>query len=166
MEAKPLIVMGAILFLPSYYLWSRGYKKALFAFLGSFISLIGVLVGVFLNNHAVIFGSMLSVPLCFGLYFVFKHREKIFNFLRNIKKEYSIRESVGWCIPIAFALCADIKYPSYVFIAYIASCFFMNDFKGTFFCRVKFLIKCALFFWLMVVFIYIVGHVSISNRFY
>lgn len=165
MEAKPLIVIGALLFLPSYYLWSRGYKKTLFAFLGTLISLsLGVIVSIFQGNGIAVVASIAFVPLCFGLHFVFKHREKIFDFLRNIKKEYSIKETIGWCIPIAIALTIDVRYVSYVFIAYIASCFFMNDFKGTFFYRVKFLLGCAFLFWVFVVIMYILGHVS--SRFY
>lgn len=165
MEAlKSLAVISAILFLPSYYLWTRGYKKTLFAFFGFFVALIGVLVGAFLNNNAVIYGSLISVPLCFGVYFTLKNKEKIFDFLRNIKKEYSIKESIGWCIPIAIALTIDARYVPYVFIAYIASCFFMNDFKGTFFYRVRFLLGCAFLFFVFVVIMYILGNVS--SRFY
>lgn len=166
MEAlKSLAVISAILFLPLYYLWTRGHKKTFIAFLGTFISLsLGVIVSIFQGNGIAVVASIAFVPLCFGFYFVFKHREKIFDFLRNTKKEYSISETIGWCIPIAIAFTIDVKYISYVFIAYIASCFFMNDFKGTFFHRVKFLLGCAFLFWVFVVIMYILGHVS--SRFY
>lgn len=157
-------IVACLFLFPSVYLWTRGYKKTLLAFIGAILSMFVFVAGILVNNTPLMIGSVVFVPLCFGVYFISKHKERILDFLRNTRKEYSIEKTIGWCIPIAIALSIDTKYVLYIFIAYIMSCFFMNDFKGTFFYRVRFLLGCAFLFCVFVVIMYILGH--LSSRFY
>lgn len=157
-------VILCIFFFPFYYLWTRGYKKTLLAFIGVIFSMFVFIAGILADNTPLMIGSVVFMPLCFGVYFMSKYKERMLDFLRNIRKEYSMEKTIGWCIPIAIALSINTKYILYIFIAYIVSCFFMNDFKGTFFYRVRFLLGYSFLFCVFVAIMYILGHMS--SRFY
>lgn len=161
MEA--LYVILCIFFFPSYYLWTRGYKKTLLAFIGVIFSLFVFVAGILGgNNIPLMIGSVVFVPLCFCLYFLYSNRGRIAESFRN--RQYSSRESLFWTLPIGVVFCIDTEYTPYVFLCFFASIFLMTDFEGSFAKKLKFVFWQCVGFWLMVVLLYVLGH--ISSRFY
>lgn len=96
MEA--LYVILCIFFFPSYYLWTRGYKKTLLAFIGVIFSLFVFVAGILVEDTPLMIGSVVFVPLCFCLYLLYSNRGRIAESFR--KRQYSSRESLFWTLPI------------------------------------------------------------------
>lgn len=163
MEAlKAFAVIFGVFFFPSYYLWTRGYKKTLLAFIGVIFSMFVFVAGILVDNTPLMIGSVVFVPLCFCLYLLYSNRGRIAENFR--KRKYSSRESLFWTLPIGVVFCIDTEYTPYVFLCFFASIFLMTDFEGSFAKKLKFVFWQCVIFWLIVVLLYVLGH--ISSRFY
>ena len=163
MEAlKAFAVIFGIFFFPSYYLWTRGYKKTLLAFIGAIFSMFVFVAGILADNTPLMIGSVVFMPLCFCLYFLYSNRVRIVENFRS--RQYTSKEGLFWILPLGIAFCIDAEYISYVFLCFFASIFLMTDFEGSFAKKLKFVFWQCATFWLMVVLLYVLGH--ISSRFY